>query len=69
MYVCTHFLSLSTQTPPGTKVQLLHKVEVERGFLLLGKNSLRILGGNVEHLIQKWSLTKVSYSQSVGKCK
>ena len=47
------------QTPPGTKVLLIHKVDIQRGFLLLDKNSLKILGGNVEHLVQKWNLTKV----------
>ena len=52
-------MCFSTQTPPGTKVKLLHKVEVQRGFLLLGKNSLKELGGSVEHLVQKWSLSKV----------
>ena len=49
----------STQTPPGTKVLLLHKVEVQKGFILLDKHSLKILGGNVDHLIQKWTVTKV----------
>ncbi|CAI8037096.1 Tudor domain-containing protein 3 [Geodia barretti] len=50
---------LSTQSPPGTKVLLLQKVEAQKGFLLLGKNSLEVLGGRVEHLVQKWSLTKI----------
>ena len=60
--VCVCVCARSTQTPPGTKVQLLNKVEVQRGFLLLGKNSLKTLGGNVEHLVQKWSLVKVCTS-------
>lgn len=51
--------NLSTQTPPGTKVLLLHKVEVQKGFILLDKHSLKILGGNVDHLIQKWTVTKI----------
>ena len=62
MYVCVCCVSVclsSTQTPPGTKVLLFHKTEVQRGFLLLGKTSLKVLGGRVEHLLQKWTLTKV----------
>ena len=55
----------STQSPPGTKVLLLQKVEAQKGFLLLGKNSLEVLGGRVEHLVQKWSLTKVSHLVAV----
>ena len=57
--VCVCVCVPSTNTPPGTKVLLLHKTEVQRGFLLLAKTSLKILGGTVEHLVQKWNLTKV----------
>ena len=57
--VCVCVCARSMQTPPGTKVLLLQKVEAQKGFLLLGKSSLKVLGGQVDHLVQKWTLAKV----------
>ncbi|KAH0624454.1 hypothetical protein JD844_031899 [Phrynosoma platyrhinos] len=45
-------------TPPGTKIKLLGIVEVKNGFLLLDENNTVILGGEVEHLIEKWELQR-----------
>uniref|UniRef100_A0A8D2LAV8 Tudor domain-containing protein 3 n=1 Tax=Varanus komodoensis TaxID=61221 RepID=A0A8D2LAV8_VARKO len=49
---------LSLNTPPGTKIKLLGIVEVKNGFLLLDENNTVILGGEVEHLIEKWELQR-----------
>lgn len=56
----THILS--PLTPPGTKLKLTGKVEVQNGFLLLKKSSITFLGGQVEALLKKWNLQKVAVS-------
>lgn len=52
-------LVFSLNTPPGTKIKLLGIVEVKNGFLLLDDSNTVILGGEVEHLIEKWELQRV----------
>ncbi|XP_003218691.1 tudor domain-containing protein 3 isoform X1 [Anolis carolinensis] len=49
---------ISLNTPPGTKIKLLGIVEVKNGFLLLDESNTVVLGGEVEHLIEKWELQR-----------
>lgn len=49
----------SLNTPPGTKIKLSGTVEVRNGFLLLDDSNTAVLGGEVEHLIEKWELQRV----------
>lgn len=53
-------LCFSLNTPPGTKVKLSGIVDVKNGFLLLNDSNTTVLGGEVEHLIEKWELQRVS---------
>uniref|UniRef100_A0A8C8RHX1 Tudor domain-containing protein 3 n=1 Tax=Pelusios castaneus TaxID=367368 RepID=A0A8C8RHX1_9SAUR len=50
---------ISLNTPPGTKIKLSGIVEVKNGFLLLDDSNTVVLGGEVEHLIEKWELQRV----------
>lgn len=54
------FLCFSLNTPPGTKVKLSGAVDIKNGFLLLNDSNTTVLGGEVEHLIEKWELQRVS---------
>ena len=47
-------------TPPGTKVKLVGRVAVQSHFLLLGRSSLKYMGGEVEVLQRKWALQVVN---------
>ncbi|KAL4635746.1 tudor domain-containing protein 3 [Arapaima gigas] len=49
---------ISLNTPPGTKVKLLGTVMVKNGFLLLDDSKIVVLGGEVEHMIEKWELQR-----------
>lgn len=49
----------SLNTPPGTKIKLLGSVSVKNGFLLLDDSKISVLGGEVEHMIEKWELQRV----------
>ncbi|KAM5287760.1 tudor domain-containing protein 3 [Ctenodactylus gundi] len=49
---------ISLNTPPGTKVKLSGIVDVKNGFLLLNDSNTTVLGGEVEHLIEKWELQR-----------
>ncbi|XP_009877165.1 PREDICTED: tudor domain-containing protein 3-like, partial [Apaloderma vittatum] len=49
---------ISLNTPPGTKIKLSGIVEVRNGFLLLDDSNTAVLGGEVEHLIEKWELQR-----------
>ncbi|KAM4796964.1 tudor domain-containing protein 3 [Rhinophrynus dorsalis] len=49
---------VSLNTPPGTKIKLLGAVEVKNGCLLLDDTNTVVLGGEVEHLIEKWELQR-----------
>ncbi|XP_019740184.1 tudor domain-containing protein 3 [Hippocampus comes] len=48
----------SLNTPPGTKIKLLGTVLVRNGFLLLDDSNISILGGEVEHMVEKWELQR-----------
>ncbi|XP_034970651.1 tudor domain-containing protein 3 isoform X2 [Zootoca vivipara] len=49
---------ISLNTPPGTKIKLLGIVEVKNGILLLDDSNTVILGGEVDHLIEKWEFQR-----------
>ncbi|XP_034614273.1 tudor domain-containing protein 3 isoform X1 [Trachemys scripta elegans] len=49
---------ISLNTPPGTKIKLSGIVEVKNGFLLLDDSNTVVLGGEVDHLIEKWELQR-----------
>ncbi|OCT92680.1 tudor domain-containing protein 3 [Xenopus laevis] len=53
-----HLSKISLNTPPGTKIKLLGTIEVKNGFLLLDDTNTVVLGGEVEHLIEKWELQR-----------
>lgn len=60
-----HVHLCSPATPPGTKVKLVGKVNIQNSFLLLKKTSLEVLGGTVEVLYKKWNSQKVRHSANV----
>nr|XP_020862058.1 tudor domain-containing protein 3 isoform X3 [Phascolarctos cinereus] len=49
---------ISLNTPPGTKVKLSGIIDIKNGFLLLNDSNAVVLGGEVEHLIEKWELQR-----------
>lgn len=53
------FFVSSLNTPPGTKVKLLGTVQVKNGLLLLDDSKISVLGGVVEHMVEKWELQRV----------
>ncbi|XP_038165908.1 tudor domain-containing protein 3 isoform X1 [Arvicola amphibius] len=54
----SYISKISLNTPPGTKVRLSGVVDVKNGFLLLTDSNTTVLGGEVEHLIDKWELQR-----------
>ncbi|XP_060247483.1 tudor domain-containing protein 3 isoform X2 [Meriones unguiculatus] len=52
----SYISKISLNTPPGTKVKLSGIVDIKNGFLLLSDSNTAVLGGEVEHLIEKWEL-------------
>lgn len=50
----------SLNTPPGTKVKLLGIVQIKNGLLLLDDSKICVLGGEVDHMVEKWELQRVS---------
>ncbi|KAK1167643.1 tudor domain-containing protein 3-like isoform X1 [Acipenser oxyrinchus oxyrinchus] len=53
-----HLSKISLNTPPGTKVKLLGTVQIKNGFLLLDDTRIIVLGGEVDHMIDKWELQR-----------
>ncbi|XP_069553900.1 tudor domain-containing protein 3 isoform X1 [Brachyistius frenatus] len=53
-----HLSKLSLNTPPGTKVKLLGTVQVKNGLLLLDDSKIFVLGGEVDHMVEKWELQR-----------
>ncbi|XP_044054949.1 tudor domain-containing protein 3 isoform X2 [Siniperca chuatsi] len=53
-----HLSKISLNTPPGTKVKLLGTVQVKNGFLLLDDSKISVLGGEVDHMVEKWELQR-----------
>lgn len=63
---------ITSETPPGTKVLITGTVPVEGNFLILDRKNVKILGGRVEEMIEKWNVEKSSvradgFKSSVGK--
>lgn len=58
---CFVFFISSLNTPPGTKVKLLGTVVIKNGLLLLDDSKISVLGGVVEHMVEKWELQRVSF--------
>ncbi|KAF1752564.1 hypothetical protein GCK72_019124 [Caenorhabditis remanei] len=63
---------INSDTPPGTKIQINGTVPIEGNFLILDKKNVKILGGRVEEMIEKWNVEKSSvradgFKSSVGK--
>lgn len=58
MFFLLVFFSLNT--PPGTKVKLIGTVQVKNGFVLLDDSNISVLGGEVDHMVEKWELQRVS---------
>ncbi|XP_029414424.1 tudor domain-containing protein 3 isoform X2 [Nannospalax galili] len=54
----SYISKISLNTPPGTKVKLSGIVDIKNGFLLLNDSNTTVLGGEVEHLIDKWELQR-----------
>ncbi|XP_067842535.1 tudor domain-containing protein 3 isoform X1 [Heptranchias perlo] len=54
----SHLSKISLNTPPGTKVRLFGTVKIRNGFLLLNDANIFVLGGEVDHLIEKWELQR-----------
>lgn len=59
-FKCFLFFISSLNTPPGTKVKLLGTVQIKNGLLLLDDSKISVLGGVVEHMVEKWELQRVS---------
>ncbi|XP_071345368.1 tudor domain-containing protein 3 [Trachinotus anak] len=53
-----HLSKISLNTPPGTKVKLLGTLQVKNGLLLLDDSKISVLGGEVDHLVEKWELQR-----------
>ncbi|XP_063088767.1 tudor domain-containing protein 3 isoform X2 [Cavia porcellus] len=54
----SYMSKISLNTPPGTKVKLSGNVDIKNGFLLLNDSNTTVLGGEVEHLVEKWELQR-----------
>ncbi|KAM4596660.1 tudor domain-containing protein 3 isoform 1-T1 [Fundulus diaphanus] len=53
-----HLSKLSLNTPPGTKVKLVGTIQVKNGILLLDDSNIHVLGGEVDHMVEKWELQR-----------
>ncbi|XP_041790113.1 tudor domain-containing protein 3 isoform X2 [Chelmon rostratus] len=53
-----HLSKISLNTPPGTKVKLLGTIQVKNGLLLLDDSKISVLGGEVDHMVEKWELQR-----------
>uniref|UniRef100_A0A672R4E5 RecQ-mediated genome instability protein 1 n=1 Tax=Sinocyclocheilus grahami TaxID=75366 RepID=A0A672R4E5_SINGR len=51
--------ALSTNLPPGTKLQLVGPIGVRLGVLLLKAENVKVLGGEVEQLLEIYSQSRV----------
>ncbi|XP_061163871.1 tudor domain-containing protein 3-like isoform X2 [Saccostrea echinata] len=49
---------ISLDTPPGSKICLKGKVEVEHGFLKLYNRNVNFIGGRVDRIADNWELKK-----------
>lgn len=51
-------IGINADTPPGTKILLTGKIQTEGIFLMLNKKDVKVLGGKVAPMIEKWQLEK-----------
>ena len=49
---------INLNTLPGTKVKLAESIPISNGFLRLEPGTLKVLGGRVESLIEKWETSQ-----------
>lgn len=50
---------LSLNTPPGTKIKLQgESIPVSHGHMLLSSSNVKVIGGKVDELIEKWEFSK-----------
>lgn len=56
----------SLNTPPGTKVKLVGTIQVKNGILLLDDSNIHVLGGEVDHMVEKWELQRVRVNLSLN---
>ncbi|XP_041460348.1 tudor domain-containing protein 3-like [Lytechinus variegatus] len=49
---------ISLNTPPGTKVLLKGSVDMTNGLLMLSPSTLKVLGGRVEDMVERWEVAK-----------
>lgn len=54
----SHLSKISLNTPPGTKIKLLGTIQVKNGLLLLDDSKISNLGGEVDHMVEKWELQR-----------
>ncbi|PAV76271.1 hypothetical protein WR25_09970 [Diploscapter pachys] len=57
---------ISADTPPGTKLLLNGKIQLESFFLLLNRSNCTVLGGKVPQLIEKWNIENSAFRESMG---
>lgn len=48
----------SVSTAPGTKIKILHTITTHGHIILLSRNNVQVLGGNVPKLIEKWNFQR-----------
>lgn len=59
--------SLNLNVPPGTKLYMkAEKLELLQGFLVLKNADIQVLGGKVEHMVEKWEVARqmLKYARS-----
>ena len=54
----TKLEGINLNTLPGTKVKVADSVPISNGFLRLEPGTLKVLGGRVESLIEKWETSQ-----------
>ncbi|XP_065886485.1 tudor domain-containing protein 3-like isoform X2 [Dysidea avara] len=54
-----HTPQLNLSVPPGTKLKITSNVMARNGFLLLTPSVVKVLGGHVEHMVEKWKASKI----------
>ncbi|CAJ0951298.1 unnamed protein product, partial [Mesorhabditis belari] len=54
--ILDYIKGIDAATPPGTKLLITKDVDYEGGFIFLTSQHIKILGGQVEKLIEKWRL-------------
>lgn len=50
--------NINLNTPPGTKIFLNGEIKIKSNMFLLFAKNIKILGGHVDYLVEKWKLTK-----------